>query len=67
MTDEQTKIVDKYLRKFKKLEELADDDGEYAHRRADTILLEAISEIGSPELKEAWERVRTKCGGFYYS
>ena len=57
-------MADAYCAKLKSLKTMVGE--EIVHSQADTLLLSAIRELGYPEITDAWESVREKCG-FYYA
>ena len=64
MTKKQKLIMEKYKEEFKKLEAMSDN--EICHRSADSLLLDAITELGFKELADAWDDVSCEVG-FWYS
>jgi hypothetical protein len=65
MTKKQTLIGQKYVEELLKLSDYGDN--EYVHGRADTLLLEALRELGFGQVADAWEDVKHDVGGFWYA
>ena len=65
MTKKQKETLDTYVSEMLKLHSLGDK--EIAHTMADSILLDALKDLGLSELADAFEQVEKSVGGFWYA
>ncbi|MNV48558.1 hypothetical protein D3C71_1404720 [compost metagenome] len=73
MTKKQAKILEEHLNKMQAVLEKTQSsyrngyDQEMAHYYADDVLTQALNELGFGQLVEAYEKLCSDVGGFWYA